>query len=98
MTSPPETPAKPDPPRYWFPAKRYGWGWGPPSTWQGCCGVICGNIQVPATRTIAGVEYYNCGDRVDHCTAVFEHVDSRMEMVGFKDMAERRSAIGHHAA
>ena len=21
--------------RYWFPAKRYGWGWGPPATWQG---------------------------------------------------------------
>ena len=21
--------------KYWFPAKRYGWGWGPPSTWQG---------------------------------------------------------------
>jgi drug/metabolite transporter (DMT)-like permease len=21
--------------RYWFPAKRYGWGWGPPRTWQG---------------------------------------------------------------
>lgn len=21
--------------RYWFPAKRYGWGWGPPTTWQG---------------------------------------------------------------
>jgi hypothetical protein len=20
---------------YWFPAKRYGWGWGPPATWQG---------------------------------------------------------------
>jgi hypothetical protein len=20
---------------YWFPAKRYGWGWGPPTTWQG---------------------------------------------------------------
>jgi hypothetical protein len=19
----------------WFPAKRYGWGWGPPTTWQG---------------------------------------------------------------
>lgn len=25
---PPEKP-------YWFPAKRYGWGWGPPATWQG---------------------------------------------------------------
>ncbi len=20
---------------YWFSAKRYGWGWGPPVTWQG---------------------------------------------------------------
>ena len=20
---------------YWFPAKRVGWGWGPPRTWQG---------------------------------------------------------------
>jgi len=24
-----------DKPKYWFPAKRYGWGWGPPSAWQG---------------------------------------------------------------
>jgi len=22
-------------PKYWFPAKRYGWGWGPPVAWQG---------------------------------------------------------------
>jgi len=22
-------------PKYWFPAKRYGWGWGVPSCWQG---------------------------------------------------------------
>ena len=29
MTAPLENP------RYWFPAKTYGWGWGPPSTWQG---------------------------------------------------------------
>ncbi len=21
--------------KYWFPAKRFGWGWGPPSAWQG---------------------------------------------------------------
>ena len=20
---------------YWFPAKRHGWGWGPPTAWQG---------------------------------------------------------------
>ncbi len=23
--------------QYWFPAKRYGWGWGMPSCWQGWC-------------------------------------------------------------
>ena len=22
-------------PRYWFPAKRYGWGWGLPQRWEG---------------------------------------------------------------
>jgi len=22
-------------PKYWFPSKRYGWGWGVPTTWQG---------------------------------------------------------------
>lgn len=21
--------------KYWFPAKKYGWGWGFPTTWQG---------------------------------------------------------------
>ena len=21
--------------QYWVPAKRYGWGWGPPRSWQG---------------------------------------------------------------
>ena len=21
--------------RIWFPAKKYGWGWGPPCTWEG---------------------------------------------------------------
>lgn len=26
---------KDKPKRYWFPAKRYGWGWGFPSAWQG---------------------------------------------------------------
>ncbi|MEO8039709.1 MAG: hypothetical protein ABI794_13140 [Betaproteobacteria bacterium] len=25
----------PDKDAYWFPAKRYGWGWGPPRVWQG---------------------------------------------------------------
>jgi len=20
---------------FWFPAKRFGWGWGPPTKWRG---------------------------------------------------------------
>ena len=26
---------------YWFPAKRYGWGWGLPSSWQGWVVIAC---------------------------------------------------------
>ena len=26
--------------RYWFPAKRYGWGWGSPTTWQGWLAIV----------------------------------------------------------
>lgn len=27
--------------RYWFPAKRHGWGWGPPTAWQGWAVLAC---------------------------------------------------------
>jgi hypothetical protein len=30
-----EEAAMPSKPGYWFPAKRYGWGWGLPVAWQG---------------------------------------------------------------
>jgi hypothetical protein len=26
--------------KIWFPAKRYGWGWGPPKCWQGWAVII----------------------------------------------------------
>jgi hypothetical protein len=29
------TTQSPPRPPYWFRAKRYGWGWGLPATWQG---------------------------------------------------------------
>ena len=31
--------------KYWFPAKRYGWGWGIPTAWQGWA-VLAGYIAV----------------------------------------------------
>jgi len=35
----------PDDKPYWFPAKRYGWGWGLPSRRQGWI-VLCGYIAL----------------------------------------------------
>ncbi len=40
--------------KYWFPAKRYGWGWGPPTCWQGWAVLIawCA-IQILVTIELA---------------------------------------------
>jgi UDP-2,3-diacylglucosamine pyrophosphatase LpxH len=48
---------------------------------RGFDGVICGHIHAAADRDIAGVRYLNCGDWVDSCSAVIEHLDGRMETV-----------------
>lgn len=36
--------------KYWFPAKKFGWGWGPPATWQGWT-----VIAVFALLAVAGI-------------------------------------------
>lgn len=44
-------------------------------------GVICGHIHWAADRNIGKVRYLNCGDWVDTCSAVVEHLDGRIEVV-----------------
>ncbi len=44
-------------------------------------GVICGHIHTPALKRLDRVLYLNCGDWVDNCTAIVEHLDGRMELV-----------------
>jgi hypothetical protein len=45
--------------QYWFPAKRYGWGWGIPSAWQGWVVMIAwliilmGGAALTVTRGMA---------------------------------------------
>ena len=34
--------------QYWFRAKRYGWGWGLPSTWQGWLVFLAFLALIPA--------------------------------------------------
>lgn len=48
---------------------------------RGFDGVICGHIHKPALKTLEGLLYVNCGDWVDHCTAVAEHRDGRLELL-----------------
>ena len=48
---------------------------------KGCTGVICGHIHVPVIRRIDGIDYFNCGDWMEHCTALVEHLDGRIELV-----------------
>lgn len=47
---------------------------------KGFDGVICGHIHHAEIRTINGVEYLNCGDWVESCTAIVEHYDGRFEI------------------
>jgi hypothetical protein len=51
-------------PKYWFPAKRYGWGWGLPVTWQGWVALILwgatfllGSRYLPAENFYAQIAF-----------------------------------------
>jgi len=48
---------------------------------RGLDGVICGHIHTPVIKEIDGMTYINCGDWVDSCTAIVEHLDGRMQLV-----------------
>ena len=48
---------------------------------HGCDGVICGHIHWATIREIDGLQYVNCGDWVESCTALVEHADGRFELV-----------------
>jgi len=48
---------------------------------RGVDGVICGHIHSATLREVEGITYINCGDWVDSCTAIVEHLDGRMELI-----------------
>jgi UDP-2,3-diacylglucosamine pyrophosphatase LpxH len=49
-------------------------------------GVICGHIHHAAIHDDFGVRYLNCGDWVESCTAIVEHMDGRFEIVTWTDI------------
>lgn len=44
-------------------------------------GVVCGHIHQAEHRVCDGIDYYNCGDWVECCTLLVEHLDGRMELI-----------------
>lgn len=44
-------------------------------------GVICGHVHAAALKDAGGVAYLNCGDWVDSCTALVEHLGGRFELL-----------------
>jgi UDP-2,3-diacylglucosamine pyrophosphatase LpxH len=48
---------------------------------RGLDGVICGHIHWAAIKEVDGLIYINCGDWVDSCTGIVEHLDGRLELI-----------------
>lgn len=44
-------------------------------------GVICGHIHHPEIRQIEGIDYYNCGDWVESCTAIVETMEGEIKLL-----------------
>lgn len=53
---------------------------------QGVDGVVCGHIHRAEITRIQDVDYYNCGDWVESCTALVEHADGQMEIVSWTEV------------
>ena len=57
-----------------------------------CDGIICGHIHTPEDKQVGDVHYLNSGDWVESLTAVIEHEDGRMELVGHSEFMRRMYA------
>jgi UDP-2,3-diacylglucosamine pyrophosphatase LpxH len=44
-------------------------------------GVICGHIHKPEVKRMGDLEYFNCGDWVENCTALVEDLDGDISLV-----------------
>ena len=55
---------------------------------RGLDGVICGHIHWATIKDINGLQYVNCGDWVDSCTAIVEHEDGTLELVRWRGTHE----------
>src|SRR5262249_25163244 len=55
-------------------------------------GIVCGHMHSASARMVSGVQYYNCGDWVESCTALVERFDGSIEILDWREHSERRNA------
>ena len=60
---------------------------------QGVDGVVCGHIHRAEITRIHDIDYYNCGDWVESCTALVEHPNGQMEILNWAEVVEQPEAI-----
>ena len=52
---------------------------------KGYDGIICGHIHKAEIRVIDEIEYLNCGDWVESCSAIVETFDGKFEIINWQD-------------
>jgi UDP-2,3-diacylglucosamine pyrophosphatase LpxH len=57
-------------------------------------GVICGHIHRAEIREIEGVQYLNCGDWVESCTALVEDFEGKIQLIHFHENNVLRAGRG----
>ncbi len=50
---------------------------------KGYDGIICGHIHKAEQRVIDNIEYKNCGDWVESCTAIIEDYDGKFKIISW---------------
>ncbi len=58
---------------------------------MGFDGVICGHIHHPEVRDIDGVEYLNCGDWVESCTAIVETMEGELKLLRWVEIGHQNN-------
>lgn len=48
---------------------------------KNCDAVLCGHIHTPDIKQIDNIDYYNCGDWVESCSAIIEDYDGNFKLI-----------------
>jgi UDP-2,3-diacylglucosamine pyrophosphatase LpxH len=62
---------------------------------RGVQGVVCGHIHHAEKKRIGDINYYNCGDWVESCTALVEDEHGELQIVRWAEIAELPDNVIH---